>query len=300
MANNAPNQVLLRTPFLDANGLVSREWVRYFLSLSGGVGGALQVVANLSDLADPSSARSNLGLGTAATASLASLLLKANNLSDLANVTTARGNLGLGTAALHSVGDFLQSALNLADLPSATTARGNLGLGGAALLPDPIPVANGGTGQTTAPAALATLGGASLTANQTLSGTQTISGAIIGSLGGWQAWSPAPTFAASGAMTITASTVNEATFLRIGPICHFHLNFNVTTGGVVNTTIFVNNMPFATAASTDVAFFGKNLTNSQLQIGGFSAATQMSIKNNAANNYILSTFNIVMDGWYRI
>jgi hypothetical protein len=39
-------------------------------------------------------------------ASLSGALLSANNLSDLANTTTARTNLGLGTAALSAATDF--------------------------------------------------------------------------------------------------------------------------------------------------------------------------------------------------
>lgn len=64
----------------------------------------------------------------AATATLASSLLKANNLSDLTNVVTARSSLGLGSAALNNTGDFLVAANNLSDLVSPSTARTNIGL----------------------------------------------------------------------------------------------------------------------------------------------------------------------------
>lgn len=53
----------------------------------------------------------------------------ANNLSDVANVSTSRNNLGLGTAAVQNVAFFLQAANNLSDLGSVATARTNLGLG---------------------------------------------------------------------------------------------------------------------------------------------------------------------------
>jgi hypothetical protein len=59
-------------------------------------------------------------------------LLATNNLSDLSNAATARTNLGLGTAATSAATAFAQTANNLSDLASASTARTNLGLGGAA------------------------------------------------------------------------------------------------------------------------------------------------------------------------
>lgn len=74
-------------------------------------------------------------------------LAAANNFSDLTNPATARTNLGLGGAAVLSVGTgsgtvaagndsritgAAQTANNLSDLQSASTARTNLGLGSAA------------------------------------------------------------------------------------------------------------------------------------------------------------------------
>lgn len=52
-------------------------------------------------------------------------LLAANNLSDLNSVSAARTNLGLGSAATHPATDFLQTANNLSDVTPAT-ARTNL------------------------------------------------------------------------------------------------------------------------------------------------------------------------------
>lgn len=62
--------------------------------------GAAQKSSNLSDLASPSSARSNLGV--TATGSDTTYAYRANNLSDLGNAATARTNLGLGTMATKS------------------------------------------------------------------------------------------------------------------------------------------------------------------------------------------------------
>lgn len=75
-------------------------------------------------------------------------LLKANNLSDLNSAASARTNLGLGSAAVQNTSFFdlagaaaaaqaasLQITQNLADLNNAATARTNLGLGSAATQP---------------------------------------------------------------------------------------------------------------------------------------------------------------------
>jgi hypothetical protein len=81
---------------------------------------------------------------TRAEAAEALALVKSSNLADVASVTTARTNLGLGTAATQASSAFdnsgaaaaaqaasLQKSSNLADVASVTTARTNLGLANA-------------------------------------------------------------------------------------------------------------------------------------------------------------------------
>lgn len=76
----------------------------------------------------PANARTNLGLGTMATATASDYLAKADNLSGLASASTARTNLGLGTASTLASSAVAQTDNNLSDLASASTARTNLGL----------------------------------------------------------------------------------------------------------------------------------------------------------------------------
>lgn len=55
-------------------------------------------------------------------------LLSANNLSDITTAATARTNLGLGTAATQASTIFAQVANNLSDLASVASALANLGI----------------------------------------------------------------------------------------------------------------------------------------------------------------------------
>lgn len=113
-------------------------------TLNTSIGTKLAKASNLSDLTNAATARTNLGLGSAAThpstdfeaTGVAAALV--DDLSGVTNAATARTNLGLGSAATHAATDFelagVAAALvdDLSGVTNAATARTNLGLGTAA------------------------------------------------------------------------------------------------------------------------------------------------------------------------
>lgn len=143
----------------------------------------------------------------------------ASNLSDLANVTTARTNLGLGTAAVSNVGTsgavvpLLSTANTWSGVQTFTgTISGSIS-GTASNVTGTVAIANGGTGATTAAAARSNLGlGTSSTVNV---GT---SGAVVPLLSTANTWSGVQTFSntISGSISGTASNVTGVVSIANG------------------------------------------------------------------------------------
>jgi hypothetical protein len=119
----------------------------------------LQSANNLSDLGNVTTARTNLGLaasattdttnasnissGTLSNSRLSGVLLAANNLSDV-TAATARTNLGLSTVAATGAYSDLSGKPTLGSLAALSTVTLTSNVTGT------LPVANGGTGTTTA------------------------------------------------------------------------------------------------------------------------------------------------------
>lgn len=211
----------------------------------------------------------------------ATFLQAANNLSDLVSQSSARSNLGLGTAAVENVGFFLQTANNLSDVVAAT-ARTNLGLGTMAQVNSPTPVANGGTGQTSAgataanaigalaiannlsdvanaAASLASLGGASTATTITINGTanEITSSAGAQSLAANRTW----TLSLPAALTFTGKTITGGAYASASATL-----FTFTTGTIgtavtaVTQSPATNNTTVATTAYADAAVAGASGT----------------------------------------
>lgn len=86
---------LLAVYDVSASVLKKMQWSVAISAIAADLSGAyLAVNSNLSDLASASSARANLGLGTAATLASSAVFQVSNNFSEVANAATARTNIG--------------------------------------------------------------------------------------------------------------------------------------------------------------------------------------------------------------
>lgn len=144
----------------------------YLVSVAGKIGGASGVVVTAGDtyfaIAD-NAGGTQAGVGTSWTVvegNLVGALVAANNLSDVANAATAAHNLGLGTADSPQL-----TAIELGHASDTTVGRasaGDLAVEGNIVYRaggTDVPVADGGTGSSTAAGARTNLGATTVGAN---------------------------------------------------------------------------------------------------------------------------------------
>lgn len=186
-----------------------------------------------------------------------------NNLSELTSTSTARTNLGLTQTATLASTTWLKVSNNLSDLNSTSSARTNIGFTngtnisisglGAISFNGTLPIANGGTATTTAPADGQYFGAnsavptwKSFIAGNNISLTNTTTGTIIAAISSSTAagndtyvqYNNGGTFGATSTFTFTSSTKTLSV-----------LNFTVT-GFVSSTSLFQRQIFTTTTAWT--------------------------------------------------
>lgn len=136
----------------------------------------------------------------------------------------------------------------------------------------------------------ATLGG-----DNTFTGNNTIDTALLGTLGGWQAWTPTVT---ANASTVSAVS-STSTFLRIGPICYILADVTLTLSAA--TTAIYLTIPVAQAGSTNAWGIGQLVTGSVMAIFsiGFPSASQGIFVRFDNGSMGSGTVRISLAGFYR-
>ena len=222
---------------------------------------AAQAANNLSDLASESTARTNLGLGSAATLASSAVAQTANNLSDLASASTAVTNLGLGTAATQDTTAFdaagtaaaAQSAAEafatsaVAALPALAGDLGNIAASPQVLsthLSAPLPLLQGGTAAGSQQAAI-----------NTLTGTQA-AGEYLRSDGTNAALSPLQAADLTGTLPVSAGGTGSGTQNFVDLITGQAIAGTKTFSGEVIVPAPVNSADAATKAYVDAVTQG--------------------------------------------
>ena len=205
-------------------------------------------------------------------------LAKASNLSDLVSFSTARTNLGLGSAATQADTYFLQVANNLSDLASVTTARSNLALGTMAVqnassvsitggsitgITD-LAVADGGTGASTLTGYVKGSGTSALTASSTIPNTD------ITGLGTMSTQS-------ASSVSITGGSITGITDLAVAD---GGSGVSTSTG---TTNVVLSNSP--TIVTPVIAQINDASANATLKLASIaSAVNQVTIENASTGN----------------
>lgn len=225
----------------------------------------LQPSNNLSELTNTSTARSVLGLGTAALQNSTAFLQAANNGSDIPSTSTFRSSLGLTDTGLQPSSTWLKTANNLSDLGSTSSARTNIGFSAGSKITisatGTIGVATSSVSQWANDAGyLTSLSGALLTANNLsdLSNTSTAR-TNIGFTGGSKI-----TISSTGTIGLTTTSIGQ----WVNDSGYITTSSGLGTGNFTTSSIsqWANNAGYTTYASggpwTAAVFEMQNLASS--------------------------------------
>jgi hypothetical protein len=279
-------------------------------------------------------------------------LAASNNLSDVANASTSRTNLGLGTAAVANIGTSganvpLLNAANNWSVAQTFTIRPTFNGNTPYDTGNTVAVANGGTGQTTQSAALTALLGSSLvpianggtnagtaaTARTNLGAAASGANSDITSLNApalgsataatatagtntTQVATTAFTETAVAAVTPTAMTnytptvtATSGTFTTasatghyyvIGKMVYVEVTVTITTVGTASGNVFVT-LPIATNSSAGITITPgrENGTTGKALVGFANAnSTSMSVAFYDNSSPILAGYSLVLSGCY--
>lgn len=184
--------------------------------------------------------------------SLAGSLAAANNLSDLTNFADARTNLGLGTAATQSSSAFLQVVNNLSDISNATTARSNLSAAKSGANTDITSVYLNNTGlkikDTNATDGLSIVPGSNLTSDRTLTITTGDANRTINISGG-DITSGTYTPTLTNVANLDASTAYICQYMRVGSIVTVSGKVDIDPTAAASTQLGIS-LPIASNFST--------------------------------------------------
>jgi hypothetical protein len=294
----------VRITMFDASGNMRGEWLRWFQGLFSStrqidtLGTAAFVDVGAFD-----------ATGAAAAAQAASLQ-KSANLSDVANGSASRANLG--AAGLSGSNTFTGpntfSALGFALMAQvagqAAIDMWNTTTGGTRwrIFADKV---GGGGG-------LLTFGfyditnarfGAGIDNNGVLCAPNglnvgTPANVTLGS--GWLSWTP--TVTASGAMTVSALTVTDAQYLRIGPLVMFKVFVVCTLGGTASNQMLVT-VPVTTAGQNSVITASINVGGGANWFAAWgytdTSDNQFHVLQTGGGNYTLGSTSLLLEGFYR-
>jgi hypothetical protein len=119
----------------------------------------------------------------------------------------------------------------------------------------------------------------------------------------WQTWTPA--LSASGSMTVSAVTANDASYLRLGPIVHIRLYISAATlGGTLSNQVYITLPTGLTNAGVVQGVSGHVVSgggNWQAGVAWIEAGeSRVKVMLSGQPNFAAGTFGALMSFSYRV